>query len=112
MPERDILLERLERKLAEKEREVEELRKMSSFDEQKITQIKSELLNELRDELSDLKKVKELEAKVIELSKSIESLTSEVLYLKAELKRLKIEKEEIIGTCNEKESREDMIICD
>ncbi len=97
MSERDILLERLERKLAEKEKEVEELRKMLSINEEKIAEIKNELLNEilieLKKDLSDLSKVKDLEAKVVELSKTVDSLMSEVLYLKAELKK-ELEKQE------------------
>lgn len=106
MSERDILLERLERKLAEKEKEVEELRKMLSINEEKIAEIKNELLNELlielKKDLSDLNKVKELEAKVVELSKTVESLMSEVLYLKAELRK-EVEKSERVESRESKD---------
>jgi hypothetical protein len=126
MPERNILLERLEKKLSEKEKEVEELKMMMSFSEHKIAEIKNELLNELRAELGD-KKIKELEAKVVELSKTVEGLMSEVLYLKAELIKTfndtesKTEKEEVdkiiradpcIDTSEKEERKEDFIVCD
>jgi hypothetical protein len=115
--ERDILLERLERKLAEKEKEVEELRRMLNEGniEEKIeeikTGIKNELLNEilieLKRELIDLNKVKELEAKVVELSKTVESIMSEVLYLKAELRK-EIEKPEKVESRKYRSKTEEM----
>jgi hypothetical protein len=43
MSERDILLERLEKKLSQKEKEVEELRMMMSFSEHKASEIKKEI---------------------------------------------------------------------
>ncbi len=77
--ERDIILERLEKKLAEKEKEVEELKKMLSVN--KIEELKREIVKEIKNEL------KEIEAKLTELSKTVETLMSEVLYLKSELKK-------------------------
>ena len=132
--ERDILLERLERKLAEKEKEVEELRRMLNEGnlEEKIeeikTEIKNELLNEilieLKKDLVDLNKVKDLEAKVVELSKTVQSLMSELLYLKAEL-RTEVKKPESEKPVEEPaveeeeeikeeliEEEEDIIVCD
>ncbi len=76
--ERDILLERLEKKLAEKEKEVEELRKMLS------SKTLEELKEELRGEFK--KEIKSIEAKIAELSKSVEALMNEVLFIKSELK--------------------------
>lgn len=90
MSERDILLERLEKKLSQKEKEVEELRMMMSFGEHKISEIKREILEELRSELGS-RKVKELEAKLVELKKTVESLTGDVLYLKEELSKKRTE---------------------
>ncbi len=81
--DRDILLERLEKKLAEREKELERLKKMV-VDGDKIAEIKREILHDLRGEF---RKVAELEAKVVELSKTVESLMSEILYLKAELRK-------------------------
>jgi len=136
MSERDILLERLEKKLSQKEKEVEELRMMMSFSEHKVAEIKKEIIEELRAELGS-RKIKELEAKVVELSKTVESLTSDVVYLKEELSRKRaeekagerveivenvetgenLEEEEIITAepCFESEKREnesEFIVCD
>ncbi|HID43982.1 MAG TPA: hypothetical protein EYP30_09490 [Archaeoglobaceae archaeon] len=136
MSERDILLERLEKKLSQKEKEVEELRMMISFSEHKVAEIKKEIIEELRAELGS-RKIKELEAKVVELSKTVESLTSDVVYLKEELSRKRaeekagerveivenvetgenLEEEEIITAepCFESEKREnesEFIVCD
>ena len=61
--ERDILLERLEKKLAEKEKEVEELRKMLS------SKTLEELKNEIREEFR--RELKTIEAKVAEISKAL-----------------------------------------
>lgn len=90
MPERDILLERLEKKLSQKEKEVEELRRMTTFNDSKVEEIKNEVLKELQDEQSN-KKIRELEAKIVELNKTVQSLTSDVLYLKDELGKAKSE---------------------
>ncbi len=94
--ERDILLERLERKLAEKEKEVEELRKMLS------SKALEELKNELREEFR--KEIKAIEAKVAEVSKSVDALMNEILYIKSELKRER--KTEIVEIGREKEESE------
>jgi len=91
MSERDILLERLEKKLSQKEKELEELRMMMSFGEHKAAEMKKEILEELRLELGS-SKIKELEAKVVELKKTVESLTKDVLYLKEELSKKRAEK--------------------
>lgn len=92
MSERDILLERLEKKLSQKEKEVEELKRMTDFNDNKVEEIKNELRNELQND-SGNEKIKELEAKVIELNKTVQSLTSDVLYLKEELAKEKPEQE-------------------
>jgi len=78
--ERDILLERLEKKLAEKEKELEELRKMLSSNT--IEQLKREIIKELEEKYN----LKNLEAKIIELSKAIENIMSDILYIKSELR--------------------------
>ncbi len=78
--ERDILLERLEKKLAEKEKELEELRKMLSSNT--IEELKKEIIRELEEKYD----LKNLEAKIIELSKAIENVMSDILYIKSELK--------------------------
>ena len=83
--ERDILLERLEKKLAEKEKEVEELRKMLS------SKTLEELKNEIREEFR--RELKTIEAKVAEISKSVEALMNEILYIKSELKSQRRETE-------------------
>ncbi len=88
MPERDILLERLRKKLSQKEKEVEELKRMTTFNDSKVEEIKSELLKELQNEQGN-KKIRELEAKIVELNKTVSSLTSDVLYLKEELAKAK-----------------------
>ena len=126
MSERDILLDRLERKLAEKEKEVEELRKMLSFNEQKFLQFKQEIIEELKREILESKRIKDLESKVVELSKTVDSLTNELLYLKSEFRREEVrdkvrdkkekDREEIIvdSGVEEEESNEDenIIVCD
>jgi len=89
MSDRDILLERLERKLSQKEKEVEELKMMMSFGEHNADEIKREILDEIRNE-SGFRRMRELEAKIVHLNKTIESLTSDVLYLKEELAKNKI----------------------
>lgn len=90
MPERDILLERLEKKLSQKEKEVEELKRMTTFNDSKVEEIKNEVLKELQNEQGN-KKIRELEAKIVELNKTVQSLTSDVLYLKDELGKAKPE---------------------
>jgi predicted RNase H-like nuclease (RuvC/YqgF family) len=111
MPERDILLERLEKKLSQKEKEVEELKMMMSFGEQKIAEIKKELLDELRTELGN-RKIRELEAKVVELSKTVESLTNDVLYLKEEISKGKITEKVEVQPIVVKEKEDDIIRAD
>lgn len=95
MPERDILLERLEKKLSQKEKEVEELKRMTTFNDNKVEEIKNELLKELQNEQGN-KKIKDLEAKIVELNKTVQSLTSDVLYLKEELAKAKPEEKSSI----------------
>ncbi len=68
----------LEKKLAKKERELEELRKMLS------SNVKDELKREILKEVEG--RLRELESKVVELSKTIENILSDILYLKSELK--------------------------
>jgi len=68
----------LEKKLAEKERELEELRKMLSSNAKE--ELKREILKEVEERL------KEIESRVVELSKTVENILSDILYLKSELK--------------------------
>ena len=122
MSERDILLDRLERKLAEKEKEVEELKKILSLNEQTLISIKKEIANEIKDEILNSEKFKNLELKLIELSKTVDSLTKEMLYLKSELKTenknakdKRYEEEIIIDRSVEEvefDDDEDIIVCD
>ncbi len=121
MSERDLLLDRLERKLAEKEKEVEELKKILSLNEQTLISIKTEIANEIKDEILNSEKFKNLELKLIELSKTVDSLTKEMLYLKSELKENKnakdkrYEEEIIIDRSVEEvefDDDEDIIVCD
>ena len=111
--ERDILLERLEKKLAEKEKEVEELRKLVSSNT--IEELKEKIIKEI-EERYDLKN---LEAKIAELSKAIDSIMSEILYLKSEIrpshrKREIVEVDEMIENKDERsfKEEEDIIIVD
>ena len=78
--ERDILLERLEKKLAEKEKELEELRKLLSSNT--IEELKREIIKEIEEKYD----LKSLEAKIAELSKAVESIASEILYIKSEIR--------------------------
>ena len=111
--ERDILLERLEKKLAEKEREVEELRKLLSSNT--IEELKEKIIKEI-EERYDLKN---LEAKIAELSKAINSIMDEILYIKSEIRSGK-KKREIVEVDEMTENRdeeslkeeEDIIIVD
>jgi DNA invertase Pin-like site-specific DNA recombinase len=96
--ERDIILERLEKKLAEKEKEVEELRKMLSS--KSFEDVKKELSEELK------KEIKTLEAKVLELSKTVETLMSEVLFIKSELKKCEKGRDLIEVGLDESEDKE------
>lgn len=122
MSERDILLDRLERKLAEKEKEVEELKKILSLNEQTLISIKKEIANEIKDEILNSEKFKNLELKLIELSKTVDGLTKEMLYLKSELKTenknakdKRYEEEIIIDRSVEEvefDDDEDIIVCD
>ncbi len=86
MSERDLLIERLERKLAEKERELLELRRMMSGRDD-IEKLKAEIISQIRSELPN-EKLAELESKVVELRRAIESIITEIAYLKGELKSL------------------------
>ncbi len=98
MSERDVLIERLEKKLIEKEREISELRKMLSEKSsgEDLESLKQSLLSDLRRIVevrdaseSDLtKKVAELESKVVELRRAVESLMTEVVYIKNELREV------------------------
>lgn len=110
MTDRDLIIERLESKLAEKEKEIKELRKVASMS---VDEIKEAVLSEIKGELDRLK------AKVTELNKTVESLMDEVLFLKSEvLKKEKPREIREIGV-EEKEEEEEkkeeegkLIICD
>ncbi len=112
--ERDILLERLEKKLAEKERELEELRKMLSSST--IEQLKREIVKELEEKYN----LKNLEARIIELSKAVENIMSDILYIKSELRDSQSKKRELVEIKEpeesedkkEEEQEEELIIVD
>ncbi|WP_456468965.1 hypothetical protein [Archaeoglobus sp.] len=93
MSERDLLIERLEKKLAEKERELAELKKMT-YSREDFERIKEEIISQIRAEIPDVsQKISELESKIVELRRAVESVINEVAYIKGEIKSL-IEKEE------------------
>ncbi len=85
MSERDILIERLERKLAEKEKEIAELRRMLSD--------KGEIERSGVDP-QILQKLSEIESKMLELRRAVESVVNEITYIKSELKELRSTREE------------------
>lgn len=99
MSDRDILLERLERKLFEKEREVQELRRMLDGE---IEKLKREIIQEITEEL---RKVRDVEAKVVELSKAVDTLMKEVLYLKSEVKKEEKVEREIVDIMKAEEEK-------
>ncbi len=110
MSDRDLIIERLESKLAEKEKEIRELRKVASMS---VEEIKEAVLSEIRDELEKLK------MKVTELNKTVESMMSEILYIKAEVLKKEVKPREIreIGSKKEDEGEKEdkdskIIICD
>ena len=113
MSDRDLIIERLESKLAEKEKEIRELKKVASMS---VDEIKEAVLSEIKDEFDRLK------AKVAELNKTVESLMDEVLFIKSEvIKKEKPREIREIGVEEkveeeEKEKEEDsdgkLIICD
>ncbi len=72
-------MERMERRIEEREREEKEIRKIV---EEILEDVKREIIKEI-EERFDLKK---MEAKLIEISKTVENLMSDVLYIKSELK--------------------------
>ncbi len=95
MSERDILIERLERKLAEKERELMELRRMNREELEKIkreimAEVKEEVLREVQKLLqnSQIQKLSEVDSKIVELRKAMESIINELAYVKGEIKGL------------------------
>ena len=109
MSERDILIERLERKLAEKERELVELRRMNREELEKIKreiamEAEEEVLREVHKLLqnSQIQRLSEVDSKIVELRKAMESIITELAYIKGELKGLqekgesKVERKEII----------------
>ncbi len=98
--ERDILLERLEKKLAEKEKELEELRKMLSS--KTIEELKKEIIRELEEKYN----LKSLEAKLIELSKAIENIMSDILYIKSVLKGSQSKKRDLVEIKEPEKSEE------
>ncbi len=111
MSERDILIERLERKLAERERELSELRRMNREELEKIKlEIVSQLRAEMREEIqrvlhsTPIQKTSDLESRIVELRKALESIIAELAYVKGELKSL-IEKEEKVS----KEKRREIV---
>ncbi len=95
MSERDILIERLERKLAEKERELTELRRMNR---EELEKIKREITEEVKEEVirdvqkllqnSQIEKLSEVESRIVELRKAMESIITELAYVKGEIRDL------------------------
>jgi len=83
-------LKRLEKKLAEKEKELEELRKMLSSNT--VEQLKREIIKELEEKYN----LKNLEARIIELSKAIENIMSDILYIKSELRSSQSKKRDLV----------------
>ncbi len=113
MSERDLIIERLERKLAEKEKELRELRRVANMN---IEELKEEIIREISSELG---RIKMLEAKVAELNKTVESLMNEVLYLKTEISKGGSKSSEIkeIGDLerdfdNDENRSDEIIVCD
>jgi hypothetical protein len=94
-------LERLERKLFEKEREVQELRKMLGGE---IEKLKRQIIEEITEEL---RKVRDVEAKVVELSKAVDTLMNEVLYLKSEVRKDERSEREIIDIMKAEEEKKE-----
>ncbi|ADC65676.1 conserved hypothetical protein [Ferroglobus placidus DSM 10642] len=105
MSEKDILIERLERKLAEKEREIRSLKQVVGMSYENF---KEEILSEVNERL------KEFEAKIVELSKTVRTLMDEVLYLKAEIspKKEEVAKKVVEREEEKKEEKSDIIVCD
>lgn len=93
-------MERLEKKLAEKERELEELRKMLSSST--IEQLKREIVKELEEKYN----LKNLEARIIELSKAVENIMSDILYIKSELRDSQSKKRELVEIKEPEESED------
>ncbi len=89
MSERDLIIERLERKLAEKEKELKELRRVAGMNAEEI---KRDVLNSIKIELE---KIETLEARVAELNKTVQSLLDEILYLKSNLPKEESKSREI-----------------
>ncbi|GEM_PF-2226733 len=141
------VIELLEAKLADRERKIEELKKMNEelnnkiseilkLKEKEIEEIKNRVVEELavqlKDEILSLKKeidnekmlnerIATLESKILELTKTIESLTKEILFIKSGKKinnqepvRSKVKEHLKSSTKLEKEEEEedDIIICD
>lgn len=117
MSDRDLIIERLEKKLAEKEKELRELRRVAGMN---LEELKAEIIREISGEFE---RIKTLEAKVAELNKTVESLMNEVLYLKAEIAKSESrsrELREITDIADEREevrderkdSEDEIIICD
>jgi len=112
MSDRDLIIERLESKLAEKEKEIRELRKVASMS---VDEIKEAVLSEIKGELDRIK------AKVTELNKTVESLMDEVLFIKSEvikkekpreIREIGVEEEDKEEVKKEEDSDGKLIICD
>ncbi len=143
------IVDMLESKLAEKEKELEELKRMNETELRQLEnrireefrselrglkdEIVEELAEKLKDEILSLKRdadmekileqrVTTLEAKLIELTKAVDSLTKEVLYLKSDRmpvkshsSREKIKqqlKNSKTAKLVEEEKDDDIIVCD
>lgn len=155
---KDQVIDMLERKLAEKEKEIEELNRMNKSELLEIknevkTELKAELYSEisrdirreisgykddivrelavqLKNEILSLKRdsdnekllmdrINIVEAKLLELAKTIDSLTKEVLYLKANKipnkqfnKRDKIKQQLKSSKTAKIDTEDDIIVCD
>ncbi len=92
MSEKDMFIDRLVKKIKEKEYEIAELRKMLT-DREILEKIKEYVLFEIKRDLAEnfeiLKKVSELESKILEIRRAVESIVSEITYIKGELKEMR-----------------------
>ncbi len=92
MSEKDMFIDRLVKKIKEKEYEIAELRKMLT-DREILEKIKEYVLFEIKRDLAEnfevLKKVSELESKILEIRRAVESIVSEIAYIKGELKEIR-----------------------
>ena len=93
------IVEKMEERLKEREREEREIRRIV---EEVVEEVKREILREIEERFN----IKRIEAKLIELSKTVENIMSDVLYLKSEIKGHE-RKREIVEYREEKEEKKE-----